>query len=176
MTKFNLYFRMKVVAEYLAGAGSNTLARKYGIAKHGTVLLWVQRFDRFGISGLELQDMATEYSGEFKIKVINWKQQHQASLPETALHFNLSSPSTIWQWERKFDLEGMTGLNRKRGNPRAMAKHKRKEGQKRTPEQVKSRRDEDQLKQLEKENKMLRIENEFLKKLKALSQDPSNLQ
>ncbi|WP_336297438.1 helix-turn-helix domain-containing protein [Streptococcus thermophilus] len=69
--------------------------------------------------------LRSEYSSEFKIEVLNWKQQHQASLSETALHFNLSSPSTIWQWQRKFDLKGLSGLNRVRGDPKAMAKHKK---------------------------------------------------
>ncbi|WNJ64084.1 helix-turn-helix domain-containing protein [Lactiplantibacillus plantarum] len=31
----------------------------------------------------------------------------------TALHFDLSSPSTIWQWERRFKKSGIAGLKRK---------------------------------------------------------------
>ncbi|WP_046039653.1 helix-turn-helix domain-containing protein, partial [Lactiplantibacillus plantarum] len=115
--------------------------------------------------------MNLEYSSEFKIEVLNWKQQHKASLPETALHFNLSSPSTIWQWQRKFDLEGLSRLNRVRGNPKTMSKHKKVT--KPTTAQIQARHDKDELKQLKQENKMLRIENEFLKKLDALDHEKS---
>ncbi|MEL1239415.1 helix-turn-helix domain-containing protein, partial [Liquorilactobacillus nagelii] len=90
---------------------------------------------------------------------------------ETALHFNLSSPSTIWQWQRKFDLEGLSGLNRVRGNPKTMSKHKKVT--KPTTAQIQAHHDKDELKQLKQENKMLRIENEFLKKLDALDHEKS---
>jgi transposase len=50
-----------------------------------------------------------------------------------------------------------------RGNPKTIAKHKRKKVTKPTTAQIQARHDKDELKQLKQENKMLRIENEFLK-------------
>ncbi|MEK1395477.1 helix-turn-helix domain-containing protein [Limosilactobacillus fermentum] len=173
MTKFNLELRISIVTQYLTGISSIQLARKYHIANNETILLWVHRFNHFGIAGLKPRPMNLEYSSEFKIEVLNWKQQHQASLSETALHFNLSSPSTIWQWQRKFDLKGLSGLNRVRGDPKTMAKHKHKKVTKPTTAQIQARHDKDELKQLKQENKMLRIENEFLKKLDALDHEKS---
>lgn len=115
--------------------------------------------------------MDQEYSSQFKTDVLNWRKQNQASLPVTALHFNLSSPSTIWQWERRFEAAGIAGLERKRGNPKTMAKHKNKP----TSSKPESATDDTQaqLKQLEKENEMLKIENRFLKKLDALARKKS---
>ncbi|WP_370447991.1 hypothetical protein [Lactobacillus sp. CBA3606] len=40
------------------------------------------------------------------------------------LHFNLSSSSVIWQWEKRFKEHEIAGLERRRGNPKTMAKHK----------------------------------------------------
>ncbi|KAA5584908.1 helix-turn-helix domain-containing protein, partial [Pseudomonas aeruginosa] len=56
---------------------------------------------------------------------------------------------------------GIIGLSRKRGNPK-MNKNK-------VTKQTKLSKD-DELKQLKEENLMLRIQNEYLKKLKALDQ------
>ncbi|KZU98141.1 transposase [Lactiplantibacillus plantarum] len=42
-----------------------------------------------------------------------------------------------------------------------------------TTAQIQARHDKDELKQLKQENKMLRIENEFLKKLDALDHEKS---
>jgi transposase len=173
MAKFNLDFKVQVVSEYLNGAGSVYLARKYHIAKHDTVMLWVHRFEKYGISGLKVQEKQRDYSGEFKIQVLDWKQRHQASLSETALHFNITSPSVIYQWQRRLDLGGIDSLVRKRGRPNAMAKRKPKKTVEPTPEQRIAHKEKDELKQLKKENQMLRIENEFLKKLDALSRKKS---
>ena len=65
--------------------------------------------------------------------------------------------------QKKFDLKGLNCLNRVREDPKTMAKHKNKKVTKPTTAQIQARHDKDELKQLKQENKMLRIENEFLK-------------
>lgn len=171
MTKFNLEFKLKVITEYLRGNGSTVLAKKYHIGRDATVLDWVHRFEQNGIASLEACSTNLDYSRQFKIEVLNWRKQHRASLPVTARHFNLSSPSTIWQWEKRFDKYGIEGLERKRGNPKTMSKHKDKRHQ--TPVQSEKPAEQDRIKQLERENQMLKIENSFLKKLNALAQKKS---
>ena len=87
MAKFNLELRISIVTQYLTGISSIQLARKYHIANNETILLWVHRFNRFGIAGLKPRPMNLEYSSEFKIEVLNWKQQHYTSI---SLHQVLS--------------------------------------------------------------------------------------
>ncbi|AGL88306.1 Transposase [Limosilactobacillus fermentum F-6] len=53
MTKFNLELRISIVTQYLTGISFIQLARKYHIANNETILLWVHRFNRFGIAGLK---------------------------------------------------------------------------------------------------------------------------
>ncbi|MEN2374581.1 helix-turn-helix domain-containing protein [Lactiplantibacillus plantarum] len=108
----------------MSGKGSTALARAYGISTYSIILDWVHRFERRGIKGLKDRSMSQEYSSQFKVDVLNWKTQNRASLPVTALHFDLSSPSTIWQWERRFKESGIAGLERKRGNSKHMTKYK----------------------------------------------------
>jgi len=167
MVKFNLDLKIKVVTEYFSGYGSTTLAKKYGIANKSLILNWVHSFDLRGIKGLKPRRMNLNYSSQFKVQVLNWKNQNEASLPATALHFNLSSPSTIWQWQRKFDEMGIVGLERLRGNPK-MVNHKK---------QSKSKTDKkdtnEEIKRLKQENLMLKIQNEYLKKVEALAQKKS---
>ncbi|KAF0339294.1 helix-turn-helix domain-containing protein [Pediococcus acidilactici] len=95
--------------------------------------------------------MFQEYSGQFKVGVLNWKKQNRASLPVTALHFDLSLPSTIWQWERRFKKSGITGLERKQGNSKNKTKHKQNK-----PQPAKTPTPAAELKQ---ENHMVKIEN-----------------
>ena len=168
MSKFSLEFRIKVVTEYLAGKGSTFLAKKYGVSNDSVILGWIHRFERRGIDGLKERVPGQRYSSQFKVDVLNWRKQNRASLPVTALHFNLSSPSTIWQWERQFKESGVAGLERKRGKPRNMVKHK-----KNNPNPMKPQIPAAELKQLKQENQMLKIENEFLKKLDALARKKS---
>nr|WP_272901877.1 helix-turn-helix domain-containing protein [Levilactobacillus brevis] len=120
------------------------------------------------IDGLKERIPGQEYSSQFKVDVLNWREQNRASLPVTALHFDLPSPSTIWQWERQFKESGIAGLERKRGKPKNMAKHK-----KNNPKTVKPQDSVTELKQLKQENQMLKLENEFLKKLDALARKKS---
>ncbi|WP_236720779.1 helix-turn-helix domain-containing protein [Lactiplantibacillus plantarum] len=105
--------------------------------------------------------MSQKYSSQFKVDVLNWKKQNRASLPMTALHFDLSSPSTTWQWERRFNKSGIAGLERKRGNSKHMTKYKQNK-----PQSAKTPTPAAELKQ---ENHIVKIENEFLKKLDDLA-------
>ena len=165
MVKFNLDFKIKIVAEYLSGCGSPTLAKRYGIAKRDTILNWVHNFELRGIKGLEPRKMDLNYSSQFKVQVLNWKNQHEASLSATALHFSLSSPSTIWQWQKKYDDMGIAGLERRRGNPKV--------NKRRSPKKISSNNMNEEIKRLKQENTMLKIQNEYLKKVDALAQKKS---
>jgi len=165
MVKFNLDFRIKIVTEYLSGCGSTTLAKRYGVANGAIILNWVHSFEIRGIKGLELRKMDLNYSSQFKVQVLNWRNQHKASLPATAQHFNLSSPSTIWQWQKKYNDMGIAGLERRRGNPKM---NKRKPQNK-----IPSNNTNEEIKRLKQENMMLKIQNEFLKKVDALAQKKS---
>lgn len=167
MVKFSSEYREKVVLEYLnGGGGTRELAKKYGICSHTTLLNWVNRYKKYGDKAFNVRSTKDVYDGSFKLEVLEWMRRNRASLPETSLHFNISTPSTIWFWERKFEEKGVEALFNRRGRPEDMkANHEPK----------KEKKEEDsELEKLQRENRMLRIENEYLKKLRALIQEPGD--
>ncbi len=164
MVKFSSEFRAKVVLEYLdGGGGTHELAKKYGIGSHTTILNWVNQYEKYGAKAFEIRSPKVVYDGKFKLEVLEWMWRNRASLPETALHFNISTPSTIWFWKRTYEEEGVEALYKRRGRPTQMtAKDKHQRG---------GNEDSSELEKLQRENRLLRIENEYLKKLRALIQE-----
>ncbi|RYL87055.1 helix-turn-helix domain-containing protein [Sporolactobacillus sp. THM19-2] len=51
------------------------------------------------------------------MNVLKWVKENHSSLESAALHFKISSPSTIYQWDRRFKSMGVNGLKTKRGRP-----------------------------------------------------------
>lgn len=167
MVKFTSEFREKIVQEYLnGGGGSYELAKKYGIGSHQTILDWVSRFKKYGDKAFNIRSAQDVYDGSFKLEVLEWMGRNRATLPETALHFNISTPSTIWMWEKKYEEKGIEALFKRRGRPKDMpANHENKQGK---------NEESSELERLQRENRMLKIENEYLKKLRALIQEPKD--
>jgi transposase-like protein len=169
MTKYSTDFKTKVVSEYLKGMGSPSLCRKYHIPSKKNILNWVHRYQTNGIAGIKNLNQRPAYSCSFKLKVLKWMKENHSSLERTALHFNISSPSTIYQWNRRFETMGVDGLKTKRGRP-PMGKHENKKHTAIKNDKSKNayQPEQERIKDLELENELLRIENEYLKKLDAL--------
>jgi|tagenome__1003787_1003787.scaffolds.fasta_scaffold20948235_3 transposase len=167
MVKFSSEFREKVVLEYLKGReSSNSLSKKYGIASHQTVLDWVNRYKKYGGSSFNIRSSKYDYDGNFKLEVLEWKKRNGASLPETALHFDISTPSTIWSWEKKLEEEGIEALFKRRGRAEHMTTT--------SDHRQETKNELSEIDKLQRENRLLKIENEYLKKLRALMQEPDD--
>ncbi|RYL93965.1 helix-turn-helix domain-containing protein [Sporolactobacillus sp. THM19-2] len=166
MTKYSIDFKVKVIGEYFERMGCTSLCHKYHIPSDKNFLSWVHRYQTNGLAGIKSCDQRPEYTCNFKLKVLNWmKENHSSSLESTALHFNISSPSTIYQWDRRFETMGVDGLKNKRGRP-PMGKHKNLDSTASRNDKAKNplQSDAQRFKNLELENELLRIENEYLKK------------
>src|SRR5699024_2252736 len=99
------------------------------------------------------------YPVHFKIDVIQYRLRTGDTLQATALKYGINEPSTIANWIDEWDRKGIEGLSNKKEKP-TMSKKKE------------FTREEE----LEMENELLRAENAYLKKLKALGIDiPSRL-
>nr|WP_290443637.1 helix-turn-helix domain-containing protein [Sporolactobacillus kofuensis] len=158
---------MKVVSEYLKGVGSASLCHKYQIPFHQMILKWVHRYQENGIAGIKNLKQQPAYTCSFKLKVLKWMKENHSSLERAALHFKISSPSTIYQWDRRFESMGVDGLKTKRGRP-PMGKNTKREAKKNDKLKNAYHPEQKRLKDLEKENELLRIEIEYLKKLDTL--------
>ena len=109
-----------------------------------------------------------KYSPEFKLSVILDMREHRLSYCETVRKYNLGSTRTggaiqmLQRWERKYLEEGVKGLEKEnRGRSTINTK---KRGR---PPKLDKKVEED----LIAENQRLRMEIEYLKKLRALVQE-----
>lgn len=169
MVKFSNELREKIVLDYLSGGGGfKFLAKKYGIGSHKTIFEWVNRYKKYGGSALDIRSPKNAYDGNFKLEVLKWMKTNRASLTETALQFNISTTSTILSWERKYEEEGVEALFRRRGRPEQMTNSLDHQHNQRKNGEL------SEIEKLKQENRLLRIEIEYLKKLKALMREPDN--
>ncbi|MGR3741616.1 IS3 family transposase [Companilactobacillus sp. DQM5] len=160
MVKYSKELKLKIVTEYLnTSIGVSNLIKKYHITNDSIVYTWIDRYKKFGLDGLNILSPISTYDGSFKVNVLKWMKQNNASYPQTALHFNISNTGTIWQWQHKLDCEGIEVLYRNKGRTKIMnSKKQSKQGKEKT-----------ELEKLREKNELLEIENKYLKKLKGLS-------
>lgn len=91
-------------------------------------------------------------------------KQTGASYSDTATTFGMNNLSLIANWHRAFQEKGIEGLKPKpKGRPSMTKKPNKKTTNKST---------ECSLKELERENELLRLENAYLKKLKSFHKNP----
>ncbi|QBP17638.1 IS3 family transposase [Acetilactobacillus jinshanensis] len=103
MYSFDFDTKANAVKAYLSGIGSTTLNHTYGIKSSATILGWVAKYKKYGSKGLVVSHTKSVYPFKYKLKVLNWMVLHHKSYPETALHFNIAFPATIFYWERKLE-------------------------------------------------------------------------
>ena len=160
--KYSNEFRLQIVQEYLEGknGGIDTLGEKYGIAA-SNIKHWVNLHK---VGGFEAVINAPgTYSGEFKINAIEYMHQHSLSIQQAAAYFHIPSPPTLAKWERIYYEEGKEALlEERRGRSKKLTSAK-----KGRPPKKDVNKNEDLL----AENQRLRMENEYLKKLIALTQE-----
>lgn len=151
-------FKENVVKEYLSGKGSlETLANKYHIRHFSTIYTWVRKYNNH----IELEDYkiskevymadTLKVSKQEKIEIVKWCLENNRDIKLTAAHFK-GNYAQIYQWVKKYELNGEDGLDDKRG--------KRKKEEDLTEVEILQRK----LKQSEAEKEEFRKKYELLKK------------
>jgi len=125
------------------------------------VSLWVESYKLHGLSGLSKRSKI-RYTGDFKYGLIKQMKDNHLSLHQISAKYNIS-PSVLSQWRRQYESFGKSVLYEEKplGRPPKMKNQKDK-----PPKKNRS----DPYQELLEENLRLRIENEYLKKLQALTQ------
>src|SRR5690625_2296026 len=171
--KYSYEFKLKIVQEYLNGTlGYTLLSKKYNIPSKSQLQKWVNQYKKYGKEGLKTKRWNKKYTLNFKLDVLRFKQDTGASYKDTANAFGIGEPSIVANWKRQYVQEGAQGLNKPQGRPPKMPKPDK--NQKKTEEKnEKNNQVTHEIELLKKENEYLRIELEYLKKLKALGlKDP----
>ncbi|MFC0472207.1 helix-turn-helix domain-containing protein [Halalkalibacter kiskunsagensis] len=166
MAKYSEEFKLMIVHEYQKGHLSfDRLAKKYGMNDSTAIKKWVKVYDKFGTTGLMKKSKRETFSVQFKLDVISFMKRTGSSEMDTAIYFGLSSPSMIGAWKKVFLGDGVDGLDRAKGRPPMSDKAKNKKNRCTEKEMTYEQK-------LERENELLRLEVEYLKKLRAFQMDP----
>lgn len=166
MSTYSKCFKLKVVNAYLLKKVSErTVAASFNIHR-SQLRAWLTVYKRYGADALAPRKKQQHYSTTFKLAVLTYKRQHNASLPEVALRFHIPSASTIFIWEQRYNQGGINALTNRRGRA-AMKKPKSS-----TDPQIANKPwAELTPKELLREIEYLQAENAYLKKLDALIQE-----
>jgi len=164
MSKYTKQFQLAVVKRYLKDSISyQSLAEHYGVDP-SLVRLWVKRYELRGAEGLTKK--FSHYSAEFKLSVLKHMWMKQLPYQEVALKYDIRNKGVVSQWERSYYSGGLEALHpRTRGRPKIMSPPKKVQAQPAKPDESRSREE------LLEEVNHLRMENAYLKKLKALVQE-----
>ena len=118
MAKYSEELKLKIVQEYLDGrTGYKILAKKYGVKNKTQIRNWVTAYKTYGEEGLFKRKIQKVYSVQFKLDVLNFMKRTGASQMEVALRFELTNPSMIASWKKKFLEGGVAALDQRKGRP-----------------------------------------------------------
>lgn len=113
MSKYSKQFKLKVVKEFLKSGGLKRVGHLFEIS-HSDVRKWTLAYQAHGHSGLNPSHQ--RHSPQFKVQVLQYMAQHQISARPAAAHFGIGSMTTILQWQKLYNEDGITALaNRQRG-------------------------------------------------------------
>lgn len=168
MAKYSEIFKLTVVREYQKGhLGYIKLASKHGMPSSTPIKRWVKLYEKLGMEGLIKKDLKGSYSVQFKLDVLSFMKRTGFSGMDTALHFGITNPSLITSWKKAFNEGGAEALGKPKGRPPMSDKAKNKKKETNEKELTHEQR-------LERENELLRLEVEYLKKLRAFQMDPES--
>ena len=155
MSKYSNEFKIKVVNAYLSKeGGTEFLAKKYNVAR-SCIRQWAAQCKATG----KITQPTRHFSGEFKLKVLNYQQEHHLSDSQISLIFGITNIGTICAWRKKYITGGTEALFKKQGRYSKMPKKSL------IPNKPREEWTKDE------ELAYLRMENEYLKKLTALIQE-----
>jgi len=163
--KHSADFKLQIIKGNQQGTSIRSLSVKWKIST-SLIRKWIDHHCSNGAKGL-LPKSRVYHTKEFKLKVVKAYRDKRLSLRECCLQFNIPAQCTVSSWAAKYEQLGIQGLNEQKGRPKNMKKDK-PVSKKTAPLS--------RLEELEKENLYLRAENDFLKKLDALTREKQTQQ
>lgn len=128
--------------------------KKFNINRE-TIRIWLYKYNHGGVKNLKNSKKYNKYTGQFKVDVVEYMHEHRFSHKKTSIIFMISD-YLVKEWDLVYRHEGKDVLLK--GNYM-------KSGRKKNLDSNKKSREE-----LLEEIEQLRMENAYLKKLRALIQ------
>lgn len=159
--KFSLEFKKQCMDMILINHRSlSSVSEEKGVSR-GVLKHWKTLYVQQGITGL-IPKQTKRYSASFKLEVLDVVSKGLISLKQASIDYNIGSSASIINWQRQYNDLGFIGLqNKPKGRPSIMKSKSRAKKAKKTL----SKEEE-----LLLENKSLKAELDYLKKLQALIQ------
>ena len=149
--------KKKVIQSFFDGGQSlRSIARELGLDRM-VISSWIEIYRYHGLEGLMAPACLT-YDESFKLKVIQHMIETAEPFTVVAGRFRIPSRATIWKWMHQY----MSAEDR----ALYQLKRERRDMKKKQPNRVMT-----DLEKLQEENELLRAENAYLKKLRALVQE-----
>jgi transposase len=166
MKKHTEQFKLEVVEHYLNSLdGYISVAQQHGVGR-SVVRRWVAFYRNHGANGLKKKH--TTYTADFKLSALQHMWENKLSYAATAAIFDIRGQCYLGIWERCFREGGIDALTpRPRGRPKKMPDPDISNPPSPDPVPTDETRTHAEL---ITELNYLRMENAYLKKLKALVQ------
>lgn len=162
MGRFTPYEKYEAVWRYMnEGISYRALAEEIGI-DNSVLRYWVKLYEFHGDGAFTYP--YTNYSRAFKLRVIQYIQETDTSVREASARFRVPDFSMVRRWKKKWDTGGIHALEPSGKGHVQMASHEKKNTNEKSQEK-------DTVKAMQEELEYLRMENAYLKKLKALVQE-----
>ena len=150
--------RVLAVELFESGFGYRAVSSRLGV-KVRAVKALEERFKIWGRAALESKPSKQVYSFEFKMAVVRQILDGESTIPDLAHLHMISSPTLVRRWVQLYREQGEAGLQLKpKGRPKSAPG---------TPPVEVS-----ELEKLRRENQRLAAENAYLKKVRALRNQP----
>jgi transposase len=161
MAKYSDQKKIEAARDYCSGhLGLRQVAQRHRV-NVASLRLWAAAYRLHGARGVLTKDRRF-YSADFKLSVLQRMHSERLSCRQAAALFNIRRHDMIGSWQRAYEMGGVAALH---PGARVTAMRKQsKPGAERLPDQTRTRE------QLLEELHQLRMENAYLKKLKALAQ------
>lgn len=161
-TSYSAQLKTQAVIDYLDGKGSlDDICIKYKISAIGILQQWIKKYNGHKIfkshstKGDKLMTNGRKTTYEERIEIVSFCIANAHDYNLTANKFNVSYQQ-VYTWVKKYNKDGYTALVDRRGKNKSFE------------ELSESEKFSAQLKLLEAENRRLKMENDFLKKLEEI--------
>ena len=169
--KLKLEDKLKIIDLYNEGLSTSQISKQFNVSD------WIienikRQYREHGIKSFKSKDKNKKYSPEFKMEIVN-RVLNGESKSGIAAELCVNK-GMIFSWVKKYLELGYNGLTTKQGRPRKM-KDKNKQTKKVNASKELDDKDK-RIKELEERNAQLEMENDLLKKLRALVQQRNKQQ
>lgn len=161
--KLKLEDKIKIITMLEDGYSKPSIAKKFSVGLEAIKRI-SRQYREHGIQSLKPKGKNAKYPPDFKLQIVKRVLSGES---KTGIATELCvNEGMIFSWVKKYQELGYNGLMIKQGRPRKMKLENKQPKKTTTPMDEKDRR----IKELEEKNAKLEMENDLLKKLRALVQ------